>query len=464
MQPRSVIRDTLRVLVLDQDPAFQRRLGQKLQSDGHSIETATQLEEAEASMQAIPVDAMVVSYEAVHGADGLARLHRLAENAPLVVSLSESSVSATVAAMRSGADDVIIRRAAAGRFVSRINALMRSRFNYGTAPLPADASQHNSVTAAMIGTSEQVRLLRGRLERFARSDAPVLIAGDKGTGREFSAQMIHQASNRANEPYGLFDCQKASDSDIAARLLGVAGAKGLAGTAVSDSLGGTLVLKNADHLPNWAQAAIAERLIASTQTGLAVSDSSAPVRFITLVEAAEGASKTDLRPDLLHALAVLTLTMPQLGDRREDILPLARTFLERASAKAGKNLVHFSSAAERLLLTHDWPGNLDELDETVQRAVERSVGTTVDVDAIYLPLLDQQIAGLTALGAAMATGSSDDGVGADIAPFRDQERSIIERALDAFDGNITRAAAALEISPSTIHRKRQSWSDDIAAA
>lgn len=462
MHPRSVIRDTLRILVLDQDPAFQRRVGQRLRNDGHFMETAVELEEAEASIQAVPVDAMIISYEAVQGADGIARLHRLTENAPLIVSLSESSVSATVAAMRAGADDVIIRRAAAGRFISRLTSLTRSRFNQSASSAQSETLT-STPTSAMIGMSEQVRLLRGRIERFARSDAPVLIAGECGTGREFSAQMIHEASNRGREQYTVFDCKRETDADITAKLLGPTGAKGLVGSLISETLGGTLVLKNANHLPSWAQAAIAERLIASSQTGLNMAENSAPVRLITLVEGADGTRNSDLRPDLFHALAVLTLTVPQLRERREDILPLARNFLDRASIEAGKNLQQFSEAAERLLLTHDWPNNLDELQSIVEQAVANSVGTTIESEAIVLPRLDDQIAALSSLGRVMASQQTSDSKLGEIAPYRDQERWIIERALEAFDGNITRAAAALEISPSTIHRKRQSWSDEIAA-
>ena len=448
MQPRSALREPLRILVLDRDPAFQRRLTQRFQKNGQRLEIVTTLEDAERSIERAPVDAMIVSFEVADGADGLLRLARLAPAAPMIVTLAESSVSATVAAMRSGADDVIIRRAAAGRFSQRLTTLMRTRRNEMTADRNGEASSH-PVISAMIGTSDQVQSVRARIERFARSDAPVLISGQGGTGREFAASMIHKASARSDEAFVVLDCANENDDTIRQQILGDASALGLAGALIAKALGGTLVLKNADHLSPWLQAAIAERLTAPGQAGLTTADDASPVRLITLVGLNEGSAISSLRPELFHSLAVLTLALPALNARREDILPLARSFLEQAAGGSEQGPKGFSNAAERKLLTYDWPGNLDELAAMVQHAIVRTKDDTIDADCLpFLTSAETNLSGPPSL--SEVTSST-------IEPYRDQERRIIENALAAFDGNITRAAAALEISPSTIHRKRQSW-------
>jgi two-component system repressor protein LuxO len=157
------------------------------------------------------------------------------------------------------------------------------------------------------------------------------------------------------------------------------------------------------------------------------------------------------RADLFYRLHVLPIHLAPLRERREDILLLAKAFLDRFAAEEGRRFRGFSDAAAERLVACDWPGNVRQLANLIRRIVV--LGDGIVVDETMLP---------AAIGAAEGDGANEAGAGERpsraVGPLWQEERRIIEAALTAFGGNIARAAAALEVSPSTIYRKRQSWS------
>ena len=158
------------------------------------------------------------------------------------------------------------------------------------------------------------------------------------------------------------------------------------------------------------------------------------------------------RGDLFYRLHVLPIHLPPLRDRAEDILPIATAALRRFAGEEGRAFRGFSEAAAGLMTAHPWPGNVRQLENVIRRIV-----VLHDGDAVTAAMLPASIAG-TAAPVATATSPLAPGP-VQVAPFWQQERQIIEAALEAFGGNIARAAAALDISASTIYRKRQSWEE-----
>jgi two-component system repressor protein LuxO len=156
------------------------------------------------------------------------------------------------------------------------------------------------------------------------------------------------------------------------------------------------------------------------------------------------------RSDLFYRLHVLPIHLPPLRDRREDILPLARTFLRRYAAEEQRGFRGFDASAETALLAYAWPGNVRQLQNAIRRTVVLHDGA--DVTAAMLPETLR-----AELGPVMVEGGPPRPV--QVASFRAQERRIIETALVAFGGNVPRAAAALEISQATIYRKIKSWTE-----
>jgi two-component system repressor protein LuxO len=160
-----------------------------------------------------------------------------------------------------------------------------------------------------------------------------------------------------------------------------------------------------------------------------------------------------LRADLFYRLHVLPIHLPPLRQRREDIMPLAQAFLARFAAEEKRHFRGFDEGATARLVASDWPGNVRQLANLVRRIVV--LGDGVTVEAAMLPAHMS-----AANGGAEAAAEAPAQI---IGPLWQHERTIIETALAAFGGNIARAAAALEVSPSTIYRKRQSWARGLPA-
>ena len=166
------------------------------------------------------------------------------------------------------------------------------------------------------------------------------------------------------------------------------------------------------------------------------------------------------REDLYYRLHVLPVHLPSLRERRDDILPLAEAFLKRYSSEERRNFRGFDADAEARIVSYGWPGNVRQLENTIRQIVVMNDGAAVTHDMLPLVIRDAQtrpngVIDLSRERSRAAPASRPFGA---IEPLWAQERRIIEDALDAFDGNIAMAAAALEISPSTIYRKKQSWS------
>jgi two-component system repressor protein LuxO len=180
------------------------------------------------------------------------------------------------------------------------------------------------------------------------------------------------------------------------------------------------------------------------------------VRFVcaTNREPAREIEAGRFREDLFYRLHVLPLRLPPLRERGEDVVTLARSFLAAFAEEEGRHFRGFSEDAEAAIASHRWSGNVRELQNVIRRVVVLHDGETVSADMLALS---------SPHAAARDTGDLPRMASPSIDPFWRQEQRIIESALKAFDGNTHKAASALEISPSTIYRKLQSWAQSRAA-
>lgn len=163
------------------------------------------------------------------------------------------------------------------------------------------------------------------------------------------------------------------------------------------------------------------------------------------------------REDLYYRLCVLPVHLPPLRRRGDDVLALAEAFLARFSAEEGRHFRGFDEAAARIVSEFHWPGNVRQLQNVIRRLVVMHDGDRVTAPMLPLALAHGSYASADAPASPPEAAARPIGTRATVEPFWQQERRIIEEALAAFDGNLSRAAAALEISPSTIYRKREAW-------
>jgi two-component system repressor protein LuxO len=297
---------------------------------------------------------------------------------------------------------------------------------------------------------------------MASSRAPIFITGESGTGKELCAEAVHARSGRASGPFVPINCSAIPKDLIESEIFGhvrgaFTGAHEARAGAAEMADGGTLFLDEIGEMDFGLQA----KLLRFIQTGILrrVGDTQSraiDVRFICATNRDPLAEVTAgrFREDLFYRLNVLPVHLPPLRDRVSDILKLARSFLARFSAEEGRHFRGFDDEAETLLLDHPWPGNVRQLQNVLRRAVVLN-----DAPEVTRAMLAPQLAGNRTdsetrpapalVSRAMAREA--------IAPFWEQERRIIEDAITAYDGNVARAAAALQISPSTIYRKRMAW-------
>ncbi len=482
----------VRIAVVSSDPTFRRMISDQLSpclSDQMGGEFDFQIFDGKvpASFLMEPSCALI-TFEQDEELQAISRLASRHPNMILLALSDNGSVSRAVAAMQAGAHDFVARPVSAEALASRLCSMMahhrpapslehtseqteRTETNIVETAGHADFAGHETTSEALrdfegfIGQSPAMQGVYDQILRIASSKASVFITGESGTGKEVCAQALHARSNRASGPFIAINCSAIPSDLMESELFGhVRGAF----TGASDDRkgaaeladGGTLFLDEIGEMPLDLQA----KLLRLIQTGTlrrvgGSKEISLDIRFVAATnrDPLEEVKAGRFREDLFYRLHVLPIHLPPLRERAGDIMPLAQSFLGQYSLEEGKGFRLFNLEAENLLKAYRWPGNVRQLQNTIRRLTVMYDGSVVEAehlpellrqDEAFEGELNQAISDLRQIGSTMAQA---------IQPFWQQEKQIIEGALTHFDGNISRAAAALEISPSTIYRKRMSW-------
>ena len=319
----------------------------------------------------------------------------------------------------------------------------------------------------IVGDSPQMRRTRERIVRVAPADATVLLAGEPGVGKELCARAIHGRSRRSALPFVAVRVETAPEAflDPEPFRRGTSVAGGAAdGRQGRDAMAepGTLFLADVGEMDEARQLSLLrflkERRFRRTSGGAGAGGRDAGVRIVaaTSRNLARMVENGDFRGDLFYRLSVFNLHVPPLRARRQDILPLARHFVERFAREAGRDLRGFSPAAERALEAHVWPGNVSELESVVERAVVLERANRVEAESLELggaPGPGRRAEAPRPAGSA-AVGHPDEAP-ADPLPdsgfvlerhVRDLEREYLARALRQAGGVKVRAADLLGMS------------------
>ncbi|WEK52291.1 MAG: sigma-54 dependent transcriptional regulator [Candidatus Kaistia colombiensis] len=462
--------ELVQVLIVDADPVQRRTVSAQLTAQAGfrfaPVAFATKAEALEC-LAGRPHSIVVADLETVGGVD---QLGGLSSNDSSVIAMSaRGSVHAAVAAMRAGAIDFLPKPFGAAALLDRLEAAiaqwpaarpLETKSAEMPLPKPAATSLAREDFEGFIGRSAAMGLVYDQISRIAPSKAPVFVTGESGTGKELCAEAIHGRSGRAAGPFIAINCSAIPKDLMESEIFGhVRGAfTGAAETrlgAAELADGGTLFLDEIGEMDLGLQAKLLRFIQSGTVQRVGdVTTRRVDVRIVCathrdpFAEIAAGR----FREDLFYRLHVLPIQLPALRERPEDVLPLASAFLARYAAEEARGFRSFDPEAAAMLMRHAWPGNVRELQNAIRRVVVLHQGTEVTV--AMLPSTLRR--GGTVLPPDFAVVESRAAAGA-VAPFWEQERSIIECAVEAHGGNIARAAAALEISPSTIYRKRQAW-------
>jgi len=333
---------------------------------------------------------------------------------------------------------------------------------------PVKHQLHQSI----IGESDQIKQLIDQISRAAGANVPIYIHGETGTGKELVAKACHQSGCKRAGKFIAVNCANFSETLIESQLYGHK--KGAFTGAVSDqeglfaqSNGGTIFLDEITTLPLSLQAKLLRVIQEREFTALGdnkLMKFDAQIIAASSVKLSDAVNNGEFREDLFYRLNVIPLNLPPLREREQDGYIIAQHFLIKYNLQQQKDFIGFSSDARDFIIAYSWPGNVRQLENTIHSICIMNSGKKITL-AMIQPLLAEQLKietpsievpnysaqQLLANKTLLPTNNSD------IIPLELVEKNAIEQAITKCEGNITKAAALLEVNPSTIYRKMQKW-------
>ncbi|MBZ5708957.1 sigma-54-dependent transcriptional regulator [Nannocystis pusilla] len=433
-----------RILVVDDESSARSALSELLREEGYEVQSAADGYKALGRIDQWEPDVVItdVKMPGLSGLELISKLREIYPDVAVVVMTAFGSVEGAVEALHLGADDYLSKPVDLPQLLIVLQRVLRHRALQREARHLRSAleSQRADQRAGVIGQSKVFRDLLGLARQVADSPVSVLVTGERGTGKQHLARLIHQWSGRRG-PFVCLQCSGFTDEACARELFGVRdGGAVLREGRLREADGGTLFLADVDELPHGVQAALLRFL---QERGFCrVGDSEplhADVRVIAATSHEIGAAKQDgrLREDLYYRLNVVSLRMPSLRERRDDIPLLAMYFLRQFAAQAHRPVVGFSERALGVLLGCDWPDNIRQLENSVERAVVLARGTEVEPRDLPRELMSKMRGDDSA---PVIPGAS----------LREIERYAILRTLEHVGGSTSKAAKILGISPRKI--------------
>ena len=475
---------TRRILLVDDTKSLAEMYALSLNQAGYQVTT---VHSGAALFQTLDTDAFApdvlvldVKLPDMDGLEILSRLKDLGFDAPVIVITGHGSIHTAVEAMRLGASDFLVKPfpiEALGDSANRAlqNAGLSTKADIG-AQSPTDIENASPRKPAVqragfggfIGISPPMQIVYDIIENAAKSSATVFITGESGTGKEICAEAIHRYSKRAKEPFIAINCAAIPRELLESELFGHV--KGAFTSAMNDrdgavtlADGGTLFLDEIAEMAPDMQTKLLRFLQNLTYRKVGGNKTEkANVRIIcaTNKDPLEEIRRGHLRQDLYYRLHVVPIQMPPLRQRRGDIIDLADYFLRLYAREENKSFRSFSPEAEAVLAGALWPGNVRQLQNIVRGIVVLHDGQVV-TSAMLPPSLREETY-RTPQGHQSQTIQND--YSNTVSPLWQIERDAIESAIALCEGNIPKAAAMLEISPSTIYRKKMIWDKHLPSA
>ncbi|HEX5052136.1 MAG TPA: sigma-54 dependent transcriptional regulator [Planctomycetota bacterium] len=445
------------LLFVEDDDSLRTVLGTELRAMGWHVTTYGSGEQVVEQVRRHEPDVVLLDLHlpGLPGIDALSQVVAFDADLPVVVCTGHGTVSLAVQAMQRGAFDFLtkpvaldvleqtMKRAREHGALLRENARLRH------------AAAHTAAGALVVATpSPEAQRLEQQVQRMAKSGQSVLISGESGTGKELVARRLHEGSPRHAQPFVVVHCGAVPRQLVESELFGhvkgaFTGAEQKRPGLFEAANGGTLFLDEVGELPLELQPALL-RAVQFGEIRPVGSDAlrRVDVRIVAATHRDLRAKVQDgsFREDLFYRLAVLELDVPPLRARPADVAPLAVAFLAREAARAGRRLAFDAPALERLG-RHQWPGNVRELENAIVR-----LGVLADGPTITARDIDEHVFG----GQRGATSSG----ALPTLDLHELERLAIRAALQRFDGNKTRSAAALGIALKTLYNKLNAAGDE----
>lgn len=419
-------------------------------------------------------------------ADFLQQFPKIPKTWPLLFITSRATIGGAVEVMRLGAEHFIAKPVHPKRILAAVADAIKIRAKQhepGFAPQqtkfkPADIIPNGYL--GFVGCSPPMLAVYDKVRRLGHSTATVFVTGESGTGKEVCAEAIHASGDRSQAPFIAVNCGAIPENLLESELFGHV--KGSFSGATSDrqgaaiaANGGTLFLDEICEMPIHLQVKLLRFLQSGTVQRVG---ESRPIKVdLRIICATNRHPETEVaegrfRSDLFYRLNVVRLEMPPLRARGDDISLLASQFLQQFGTEEGRNLGPLSRDAILSLNQRSWPGNVRELQNLIRSAVALGDPDLLlecnEHGAVGLPLPAQPtLRIISSAGSDNQQGQSNrqqDGSNWDKLSFAEVERMVIENAIARCGGNLAVAARQLQVSPSTLYRKKERWSQGMLHA
>ncbi len=451
------------ILIVDDEDDIRDLVSGILEDEGHAPRTARNADEALAAIAARRPQLVLLDIwlqgSRLDGLQVLEIAKRLHPEMPVVMISGHGNIETAVTAIQMGAYDFIEKPFKADRLLLVVErALETSRLRREVNELKARTLQ----ISRLVGSSTAMAGLRRVIERLAPTNSRVLISGPSGAGKEIVARLIHEQSPRAQAPFIALNAPTITPENMESELFGVEAGEGRTRRvgALEEAHGGTLYLDEVADMPLGAQAKIVRVLVEQTfQRVGGEFKVSVDVRVIssTSRDLAQAITDGQFREDLFHRLSVVPVRVPSLAERREDVPELIEYFLESIAQSMGTPPRKIASDAMAVLQTHDWPGNIRQLRNNIERLMILASGDPqAEITASMLP------SDVGALVPAVPSGVGGEKLMS--LPLREArevfEREYLIAQISRFSGNISRTAEFIGMERSALHRKLKSLGVD----
>ena len=440
-----------RIMVVDDEAPFRKLLERRLCKDGNWVEGFESSESAILAAEQKEFDVALVDIK-LPGMDGIELLRRLKKihpNLEVVVITGQGTIDSAIAAMKLGAYDYLTKPCK----LSELDLAVQKAYEKSTLQKEnvflKDQLRLRNPYEAIIGKSKKIKEVIALINRVAPTSSPVLIEGESGTGKELVAHTIHEKSRRAGGPFIVINCAALQENLLENELFGhekgaYTGASSLKHGLFEMADRGTFFIDEISEMHPSIQA----KLLRVIELGeFRRVGGNRQIRADVRVLAAtnrnleEEVKRGRFREDLFYRLNVVTIRLPSLKERKDDILLLVDHFLKKKTldGAGGKTI---SPEAMESLRSYDWPGNVRELANVLERAIILSLRQAIALEDLPLSLSSR-----SATATKTKTSST----------LTEVEKDLIGKTLGDFGGNKTRAAKALGISLRNLYRKIQKY-------